>query len=157
MILVAEDGDFEALAKGDLVRGRPVAEGGIAPPPVMDMLRGLAARVRPVCDPAAWWIIENDEIVGLCSIVAVPTQAAVIDIGYGVADSRKGQGAATRAVGEVLAWARENPGLRTVTAETSVTNPASQKVLERNGFARIGSRVDDEDGDLICWSVSVLG
>ncbi|EGF89903.1 acetyltransferase GNAT family protein [Asticcacaulis biprosthecium C19] len=131
-----------------------MADGGIAPDTVLAMLRGLANTIRPTCDPAAWWIIEDDEIIGLCSITAGPTDAA-IDIGYGVATSRQGRGAASRGVGEVLKWATERPDLIAVTAETSVANLASQRVLERNGFQRAGTRTDAEDGELICWRKAV--
>jgi RimJ/RimL family protein N-acetyltransferase len=41
--------------------------------------------------------------------------------------------------------------VRGVNAETSVKNPSSQRVLERNGFARVGERVDEEDGPVIVW------
>ena len=44
-----------------------------------------------------------------------------------------------------------------VAAESSKANVASQRVLGRNGFAAIGERIDDEDGDLLCWRWSVPG
>jgi hypothetical protein len=31
----------------------------------------------------------------------------------------------------------------------------SQRGLERNGFLRVGTRTDAEDGDMICWSAHV--
>ncbi|CAL1691777.1 hypothetical protein MMB232_01931 [Brevundimonas subvibrioides] len=150
-ILAAGDADFADLLAAGRVQGRAAAEGGIAPDPVLDMLRGVAARVRPHCDPAAWWIVDADEIVGLCSIVSEPSGDGSISIGYGVASSRQGRGAATRAVGEVLEWAGTRPDLTGVTAETAVDNPASHRVLERNGFVRVGVRTDAEDGELIGW------
>lgn len=138
MLMAAEDADFTALAAGGPVRGIAVAEGGVAPPPVLEMLRNLAARMRPGCDPAAWLIVEDGEVVGLCSVTAGPDLHGVIDIGYGVAETRQGRGAAGRAVGDVLAWARSRPELSAVTAETSIHNRPSQRVLERNGFVRTG-------------------
>lgn len=38
-----------------------------------------------------------------------------------------------------------------IAAETGVGNIASQHVLERNGFARAGERINAEDGPVICW------
>lgn len=154
-ILPAEDADFETLNEAGLVRGRPVADGGVAPTPVMEMLRELARKIGGGFSPAAWWIVDEGEIVGLCSITAGPSEEGAIDIGYGVAGSRQGRGAATRAVSEILDWARLREDLTAVTAETSISNPASQRVLERNGFIRIGTRTDPEDGELICWRASV--
>ena len=154
MILPAEDEDFEAL-----LLGKPIQDlrsgGRIAPDPVIQMLRDLANRIRATCDPAAWWMVEADEVVGLCSITSGPSAEGVIDIGYGVSDSHEGRGVAIRAVGEVLKWARLRSDLTAVTAETSIHNPASQRVLERNGFVRTGARTDAEDGDLICWRIPV--
>lgn len=51
----------------------------------------------------------------------------------------------------IVAWACADLRVTAVTAETSVQNQASQRVLERNGFLRTGGRVDPEDGELICW------
>jgi RimJ/RimL family protein N-acetyltransferase len=36
-------------------------------------------------------------------------------------------------------------------AETALTNPASARVLEKNGFVVTGTRIDPEDGALRCW------
>jgi RimJ/RimL family protein N-acetyltransferase len=151
MIIEATDGDFAALldgtAPGDLrlVPGSPIAEHAI-----LRMLRDLAASIRPGFAPSAWMMVEDDEIVGLCSIVGTPDRG-VLQIGYGVAPARQGSGAATRAIGQLMAWARLDDRVRSIEAETNVVNIASQRVLERNGFVRVGERVDDEDGDLICW------
>jgi len=58
---------------------------------------------------------------------------------------------AARAIREVVIWARESSQVSALTAETGIANIASQQVLSRNGFLRVGERVDDEDGPLICW------
>jgi RimJ/RimL family protein N-acetyltransferase len=75
----------------------------------------------------------------------------VVEIGYGVAPSRRGLGVAGRAIAEVVAWARRDPRAEALSAETSTTNLASQAVLTRNGFLRVGERIDEEDGPLILW------
>ena len=51
------------------------------------------------------------------------------------------RGHATRAVAAMLEAARRD-GVRVVLAETIVDNIASQRVLERNGFERFGTRRD---------------
>jgi RimJ/RimL family protein N-acetyltransferase len=114
------------------------------------MLNRLATDIGAEFSPSAWMIVEDGEIVGLCSIVRVP-QEGNIHIGYGVAPSRQGLGCTTRAIGQLLQWARNDPRVALVSAETGVDNIASQRVLERNGFVQIGERVDAEDGPLICW------
>jgi RimJ/RimL family protein N-acetyltransferase len=47
-----------------------------------------------------------------------------------------------------------DPSVDTLTAETAVQNLASQRVLERNGFARASTRIDLEDGEVIGWTRS---
>jgi RimJ/RimL family protein N-acetyltransferase len=122
----------------------------IAPPDVLAMLAGLAATVRPSFSPAAWMILKYDRLVGLCSLLK-PPELGELTIGYGVAPSEHGQGAATAAIAALLDWTRDDARVSAVSAETSKTNLASQRVLERNGFALVGERYDEEDGDLLCW------
>ena len=118
------------------------------------MLAEVAERVRETFSPASWLIVEDGEVVGMCSITRPPS-GGVIDIGYGIAPTRQNCGFASGAIGDIVAWARTAPNVQAITAETSVANLASQRVLERNGFVRVGERVDDEDGPLICWRCSV--
>lgn len=150
MLISAEDTDFTALLSGEAPRGLVLPDSEIAPRGVLEMLRDLAARIRPHFAPAAWWIVDNGEVVGLCSLTHVPS-AGAIDIGYGVAPSRQGRGHARRAIADIVEWASSDPRVTAVTAETSVHNHASQRVLEHNGFMRVGERLDPEDGELICW------
>ena len=150
-IIPAEDMHFTALIAGTPLPGLGVADGGIETPDVLTMLRASAANIRPQFAPAAWLIVHDSEIVGLCSLVA-PPEAGTIHIGYGIAASRRRQGHASAGVQAVVAWARKDSRVSRVAAETAVDNRPSQQVLEHCGFTRIGTRIDDEDGALICWS-----
>ena len=151
MLVEATDEIFELLIAGDALPGLAMADGGLESAETLQMLRGVAAEVRAAFAPAAFLMVEAGEAVGMLSFLYPPNDAGVVDIGYGVAASRRGRGVGRRAVWELLMWARERGGLVAVTASTSVTNVASQLVLERNGFARVGMRNDTEDGELICW------
>jgi RimJ/RimL family protein N-acetyltransferase len=155
MLIEATDAHFAALIAGESPDGLAVAEGGVETPEVLAMLRGLTAEVGESFQPNAWLIVEDGEVVGLTSLVRTPYVGDTVMIGYGVAASRRRRGIATRAVGEVLAWARGDHRVTTVTAETSIHNAASRRVLEANGFAKSGEREDEEDGPLFCWSVGV--
>jgi RimJ/RimL family protein N-acetyltransferase len=151
MIIELTTRAFEALLKGIAPRNlRLVQDSAIAPPEILEMLNRLAADIGAEFSPSAWMIVEDGEIVGLCSIVRVP-QDGNIHIGYGVAPTRQGLGCPTRAIGQLLEWARNDPRVALISAETGVENIASQRVLERNGFTRAGERIDAEDGPLICW------
>ena len=153
-LVEATDADLEALATGTVVGSFKLSHGPIEAVEVLTMLRDLANAIRPGFSPASWMIVDGDEIVGLCSLVKPPSSDG-IDIGYGVAASQRGRGIATAAVKRLLDWARSDSRVMTVRAETSVLNTSSQRVLERNGFERTGQRIDDEDGEMICWKVSV--
>lgn len=151
MIIELTTHDFEALLKGIAPRHlRLVPDSAIAPPEILGMLNRLATEINAEFSPSAWMIVEDGEIVGLCSIVRVP-QDGNIHIGYGVAPSRQGLGSTTRAIGQLLEWARNDPRVALISAETGLENIGSQRVLQRNGFIRTGERIDAEDGPLICW------
>jgi RimJ/RimL family protein N-acetyltransferase len=155
MLIEATDADFAALIAGEPPGGLAVAEGGVEAPEVVAMLRGLSAEVGESFRPNAWLIVEDGEVVGLTSLVRTPYVGDTVMVGYGVAASRRERGIARRAVAELLAWARADQRVSTVTAETSIHNAASQRVLEANGFTRSGERTDEEDGELFCWSLAV--
>jgi RimJ/RimL family protein N-acetyltransferase len=148
------DDDFAALLAGVPPRELSLPDGGGEDHQILSMLRDLAAGIKPAFSPASWMLIDGREIVGLCSIVKLPASDG-IDIGYGVAATRRSRGFATAGVGCLLDWARTDNRVSVVRAETSIENLPSQRVLERNRFRRIGHRIDEQDGELICWSVSV--
>ena len=151
MIIELTNSDFNALLSGIAPPNlRLVPDSEIAPPDILEMLSQLATTIRAEFSPSAWMIVEDGEIVGLCSVVRPPRDGD-IHIGYGVAPTRQGRGYTTRAIGQLLEWGRNDPRVALISAETGVENIASQRVLERNGFTRTGERIDAEDGPLICW------
>ena len=127
-------------------------DGGIMPPEIAELLRGVAAEVGPTIDgPAAWMMVVDGEGVGMISVKERDSQARW-DIGYGVAPSREGRGHATAAVAALkqVAQARGASGL---TAETLPDSGASPAVLRRNGFQCIGQFDHPEDGVVDQWVV----
>lgn len=87
----------------------------------------------------AFAILDGNRIAGtvtLSNIVHGPLQSA--NLGYWVAERLSGRGLATRAVGEAAAIAFGELGLHRLEAGTLVDNVPSQRVLEKNGFERIG-------------------
>ena len=118
----------------------------LAPTEVLAVVRGL---------PRSWMIIEGGEIVGLISLLGGREQPPeTVEIGYGVAASREGRGFASRAVRSLLDIF-QSEGVKTIVAESSVTNPASERVLVRNGFSPAGERDDAEDGRVIQWRLEL--
>jgi RimJ/RimL family protein N-acetyltransferase len=151
MIVPTRAEDFAALLRGEGPRALTLPETPVATPEILTMLAELAETVGQDFHPAAWLIVESGEVVGLCSLKAPPQEGGVVEIGYGVAPSRQGRGAASRAVADVIAWALEEPEVDVVTAETLPDNIPSHRVLIRNGFAHVGERIDPEDGRVFCW------
>ncbi len=61
------------------------------------------------------------------------------DLGYWVDHAHQSHGLATRAVAQIMSYARDEVHLHRLQAATLVHNRGSQRVLEANGFERIGS------------------
>lgn len=78
----------------------------------------------------------SGELVGRVNIGPIIDGQALL--GYRIAETAQGRGWATRAVALALRRAREGD-VRHVVAEAAVTNTASRKVLERNGFRQVAT------------------
>jgi len=63
-----------------------------------------------------------------------PPREGVVEIGFGLAESARGQGYATAAVAELTRWAFTQSGVRRVVARTTSDNAGARGVLERVGF-----------------------
>jgi [ribosomal protein S5]-alanine N-acetyltransferase len=74
--------------------------------------------------------------INLSNVVRGAFQSA--NVGYWVAQEHNGQGVATRALELVCERAFGEIGLHRVEAGTLLDNYASQRVIEKNGFVRIG-------------------
>ena len=87
---------------------------------------------------AAWFIELKDgtHIGDLCFKGLNPDGSA--EIGYGILDEHQGKGYATEAVKAAVFWAFQQPNVTAVEAEAEAGNIASQRVLEKCGFAPNG-------------------
>jgi ribosomal-protein-alanine N-acetyltransferase len=85
-------------------------------------------------------IVDNDGAfvgrINLNTIVRGAAQSA--SLGYWLAQAAGGRGVATAAVRDIVRVAFAELGLHRIQADTLVDNEASQRVLKRNGFVRIG-------------------
>jgi [ribosomal protein S5]-alanine N-acetyltransferase len=93
------------------------------------------------------------EAIGLLGSKSGVDDRGVVEIGYGINPSGWGRGFATEAVGALTLHLFALPGVACVTAQTAADNLASQRVLEKNGFGRVGSSWSDDDGELLVWAV----
>ena len=137
--------------RGDGLR---LCDGGIAPTEVTAMLRGITAGLAETdTRPLAWLISDGDEVVGMTSFTRREADDRY-EIGYGIAPTHEGRGVMTAAIAALLPILRAD-GHRGLTAATSVDNPGSQRVLEKNGFSAQGTRDDPEDGQLKLWAIDL--
>ena len=149
------DGDYAWLL-GEAPRGDGLrhCDGGVAPMEVTAMLRGITAGLaREDARPLAWLIADGNEVVGMTSFTKRDDDGNY-EIGYGVAPAHEGRGVMTAAIAALLPILRAD-GHRGLTAATSVDNPGSQRVLEKNGFSAQGTRDDPEDGPLNLWAIDL--
>jgi ribosomal-protein-alanine N-acetyltransferase len=81
-------------------------------------------------------VAERGEVVGRVNLFKVTDGSA--ELGYRIAQKATGQGLATAAVSKVCELAATEYGLSRLRARVRLDNPASRKVLERNGFVAVG-------------------
>jgi RimJ/RimL family protein N-acetyltransferase len=99
----------------------------------------------------AWYILLLDDtekrtLVGAVGACGLPDGDGKIVIGYSLLDQFHGQGYATEALRGFLNWAKREPLLRKVVADTFPHLTPSIRVLEKNGFIRSG--VGTEEGSI---------
>ncbi|MET9669322.1 GNAT family N-acetyltransferase [Streptomyces sp. NPDC006475] len=87
-------------------------------------------------------VTEGGEVVGRVNLIEAADGAA--ELGYRIAQKAAGQGLATAAVREVRKLAAAQYGLTRLHAKATMDNPASHKVLERNGFVAVSELTLDD-------------
>ena len=90
-----------------------------------------------------WTIIDlakNQMVADLC-FVGEPDAKGQIEIGFGTYEEHQGQGYMSEAVGGMVEWAKAQPEVKCIYAETAEDNFASMSVLQKNGFVQL-NRVD---------------
>jgi RimJ/RimL family protein N-acetyltransferase len=125
--------------------------GGVEAAPILEMLRGLSMKIAKLHRDNAWLMVADGEVVGLCSYIRAAGDDGIPYIGYGVAESRRNRGHATRAIKLMVPEVLRDPKVRGIAAETAVANIPSQRVLEESAFVKTGTRHDEEDGDVFVW------
>jgi len=90
----------------------------------------------------AWYAIRVDRgrpiLCGSVGFRGFPDKRGMVEIGYSVLPEFQGQGLATEMVAGIVRWARQQPQVEEIEAETHTDNEASIRVLEKNSFIRAG-------------------
>lgn len=133
-------------------RGIPAAEGAVGPDFVLaaGLSRYRGGEDWFFCAERLFYLPDENIIVGSACWKGFHNSGA-LEIGYGVVEAFRGRGIASEGLALMLAELRETGHMIPVSAESAVDNPASARVLEKNGFIRQGRRCDPEDGLLDCW------
>ena len=83
-------------------------------------------------------IVDDDQLLGTCSINQLHPFYPIANIGYWVRTSATGRGVATAAVREVIAFAKEHTELLRLEIVVAVGNTASVRVAEKVGASLDG-------------------
>jgi len=97
--------------------------------------------------------VDEWEVVGGAGFHS-PPHDGVVEIGYGIAESRQGRGIATDAVSQLIDLARRAGDAHRITATTDPDNIASQRVLAKCGFTR-GDDLSGDEGPEQYWSLDL--
>jgi RimJ/RimL family protein N-acetyltransferase len=117
-----------------LLDGRPMTLPTAPDYPHDDSLDALRGAVEAGTPHGTFLVHLDGVVVGDCGWHAPPDEAGVVEIGYGLARSARGQGVGTAAVQQLLDRVAAEPGVTAVVATTTVANVASRRLLERVGF-----------------------
>ncbi|MGM9662079.1 MAG: GNAT family N-acetyltransferase [Oscillospiraceae bacterium] len=117
----------------------------------LEIVRGQAEKAK--ADPAhylwhSFWLILRKAdrcVVGSIDFKDVPSSAGEVEIGYGLGPAFEHNGYMTETVRAFCGWALRQEGVRRVIAETEWDNAASQRVLQRCGFAEYAR------GETVWW------
>ena len=86
---------------------------------------------------------EDSQLIGQCAIFRWNPTYRSAETGYCLDDAVWGQGFATEALDGLLQWAFDTMDLNRVQAALDTRNPASARVLEKLGFLREGTMLED--------------
>ncbi len=93
-----------------------------------------------------WYAIRIDKdypvLCGSIGFRGPPDDRGMAEIGFSVLPEFQREGLATEMVAGIVQWAKKQPGVRRIEAETGVDSKASIRVLEKNSFTRIGAGLE---------------
>lgn len=104
------------------------------------ILPNVADETKNYLYSTLWTAILKDEnkMIGDLCIIGEPNSEGEIEFGYGTYDEFQGRGLMTEMVGGMIEWAKTQPCVRAIIANTEKMNAASFRVLQKNNFVKIG-------------------
>jgi RimJ/RimL family protein N-acetyltransferase len=104
------------------------------------ILPNVADKSKNYLYSTLWIAISKTEnrIIGSFCTYGEPNEDGEIEIGYGTDEEFQNRGFMTEIVRGIIEWARKQSIVKSIIASTDKINVASMKVLEKNGFTKIG-------------------
>lgn len=93
-------------------------------------------------------------LIGMGGYYGLPTEAGIVEIGYGIAPSYRCQGYATQAAKWLIKNAFDRAEIQAVCAHTLPNFNASARVLEKCGMTKIADVFDEEHGVVWHWQIN---
>jgi RimJ/RimL family protein N-acetyltransferase len=149
-LVLLDPDEARALIDGDRRNGHAWADGYPLGSSLLraEMTVAAAAQQRPLGGFGTYQLVRrgDDRIIGDVGFMGPPDATGAVHVGCAITEDARDQGYATEALSALLEWARGQSGLTCVLADTTRSNLASQRLLERVGLHRVG-----EDGELIYY------
>ncbi len=86
---------------------------------------------------------STDKLVGL--VITTDVHEGEVHLGYIVAEDMWGRGIASEIVDGFVGWCRGEDAISSIAAGVGNDNPASKRVLEKNGFVLVENEGEDVD------------
>jgi ribosomal-protein-alanine N-acetyltransferase len=124
-------------------------------------MRARQLRERPRDEP---WLLRPiirrepgrpREAIGYLNFHAGPDQHGMVEIGYTLMPSARGQGYAIEAVRAAFDWATRVHGVRRFRASVAPDNERSLNLIGKLGFVRRGEQWDERDGLELVFELEV--
>jgi RimJ/RimL family protein N-acetyltransferase len=123
--------------------------------------RARQLRERPQDEP---WLLRpiirreaglRREAIGYLNFHAGPDQHGMVEIGYTLLPTARGQGYAIEAVRAAFDWATRVHGVRRFRASVAPGNDRSLNLIGKLGFVRRGEQWDERDGLELVFELDV--
>lgn len=90
---------------------------------------------------------EDRRMVGLINFHGPPDDLGRAELGYTIFEDFRRRGYATEAANAMMSWAQATHGIDTFVVSVSPENEPSLLMAATLGFRRIGTQMDDVDGE----------
>ena len=116
------------------------------------ILPNVADKSKNYLYSTLWTAISKTEnrMIGSFCMYGEPNKKGEIEIGYGTDEEFQNRGYMTEIVSGILEWTKKQSIVKSIIASTEKVNIASARVLEKNGFTKIG-----ETDTLFNWKVEI--